>query len=70
MPKSKAKTALGRTIQVIVFELLSDPTARYQDQGTDCYTRQIDIRRRTDHLVRQLEVLGHKVTLTLADQVA
>ncbi|MFI7148440.1 transposase [Nonomuraea sp. NPDC050022] len=73
MPKSKAKTALARTILTIltiVFELLSDPTARYQDLGTDFYTRQIDTRRRTDPLIRQLEALGHKVTLTPADQVA
>jgi hypothetical protein len=64
------KTALARTILTIVFELLSDPTARYTDLGADFYTRQLDTRRRTDQRVRQLEALGHKVTLHPADQVA
>jgi transposase len=70
MPKGKARTALARTILTIVFELLADPTARYRDLGVDFYTRHIDTRRRTDQLVRQLQALGHKVTLQPADQMA
>jgi transposase len=66
MPKGKAKTALARSILVIVFQLLADPTARYRDLGPDFYARHLDTRRRTDQLVRQLEALGHQVTLAPA----
>jgi hypothetical protein len=51
---------------VIVFELLSDPSVRYHDLEPDFYTRHLDTRRRTDQLVRQLQALGHQVTLTPA----
>jgi transposase len=66
MPKSKAKTAIARSLLVIVFELLADPAARYRDLGADFYIRHLDTRRRTDRLVRQLEALGHSVTLAPA----
>jgi transposase len=66
MPQSKAKTAIARSILVIVFELLADPTRCYHDLGADFYTRQLDTRRRTDQLVRRLEALGHTVALTPA----
>ena len=66
MPKKKALAALERSILVIIFHLLSDPSARFNDLGSDFYTKRIDQRRRTDHLVRQLEALGHRVTLAPA----
>jgi transposase len=66
MPKNKAKTALARSLLTIVFQLLAEPTARYHDLGPDFYTRHLDTRRRTDQLIRQLEALGHTVTLTPA----
>lgn len=66
MPKKKALAALERSILVIIFHLLADPTATYADLGSDFYDKRIDKRRRTDHLVRQLEALGHHVTLAPA----
>ncbi len=66
MPKKKALAAIERSILVIIFHLLLDPTATFNDLGADFYTRRIDHKRRTDHLVRQLEALGHLVTLAPA----
>jgi transposase len=63
MPKGKARVALACSILMIIFALLADPTTRYRDLGSDFYTRHLDTRRRTDQLVRQLEALGHLVTL-------
>ena len=67
MPKGKAKTAIARSILTIIFFLLADPTARYHDLGPDFYARHLDTRRRTDQLVRQLQALGHTVTLEPAE---
>ena len=61
--KLKALVAVARSILVIVGHLLADPTARYHDLGSDFYANRIDKNRRTRHLVRQLEALGHTVTL-------
>ncbi len=66
MPHKKALAAIERSILVIIFQLLSDPTATFSDLGSDFYTKRIDKRRRTDHLVHQLETLGHRVTLSPA----
>ena len=48
---------------MIVWHLLADPTARFHDLGADYHARRIDKDRKTRSLVRQLEALGHKVTL-------
>jgi len=48
---------------VIVWHLLADPTARFHDLGADYHTGRIDKARKTRNLMRQLEALGHKVTL-------
>jgi transposase len=61
--KRKALVAVARSILVIVWHLLSDPTARFHDLGDDYYTSRIDKSRKTRNLVRQLQALGHKVTL-------
>ena len=61
--KLKALVAVARSILVIVWHLLADPAARYRDLGSDFYASRIDKARRTRHLVRQLEALGHTVTL-------
>ena len=66
MPKKKALAAIERSILVVIFHLLRDPNARFTDLGSDFYTKRIDQRRRTDHLVHQLEALGHRVTLAPA----
>jgi hypothetical protein len=61
--KLKALVAIARSILVIVWHLLADPTARFHDLGADYYASRIDQGRKTRNLVRQLEALGHKVTL-------
>jgi transposase len=66
MPKRKALAALERSILVIIFNLLNDPGATFNDLGSDFYAKRIDVRRRTDHLVHQLQALGHHVSLTPA----
>ena len=45
------------------WNLLADPTARFHDLGADYSASRIDHSRKTRNLVRQLEALGHKVTL-------
>ena len=64
MPKAKALVALQRSILVVIFHLLADPTAEFTDLGSDFYTRRIDRARRANHLMRQLHALGYQVQLT------
>ena len=64
--KLKAIVAVARSILVIVWHLLADPTARFNDLGADFYTKAVNTQRRTRNLVHQLEILGHRVTLTPA----
>ena len=64
--KLKALVAVARSILVIVWQLLADPTARFVDLGPDFYQRRINKDRRTRDLVRQLQALGHQVTLNPA----
>jgi transposase len=66
MPKAKALVALQRSILIIIFHLLADPTTEFTDLGPDYYTRRIDLARRTHHLTRQLQALGYHVELTPA----
>jgi transposase len=66
MPKAKALAALERSILIIIFHLLSDPAATFNDLGADYYEKRVDKQRHTASLVRQLEALGHHVTLTTA----
>jgi hypothetical protein len=66
MGKLKAMVAIARSILTIVWHLLNDPTARFQDLGVDYYARHIDTGRKTREHIRQLEALGFKVTLETA----
>ena len=59
----KAIVAVGRSILVIVWHLLSDPEARFQDLGAGFYDTRIGPERARRNHVRQLEALGYKVTL-------
>jgi transposase len=61
--KSKALVAVARSILVIIWHLLADPTARYHDLGPDYYDKRVNTNRKVNSLVRQLEALGHTVTL-------
>jgi transposase len=64
--KQRALVAVARSILIIVWHLLNDPDARYHDLGSDYYTNRIDPERKTRDLVRQLQALGHTVTLAPA----
>ena len=66
MAKKKALVAVERSILVIIFHLLADPTTTFCDLGADYYDKRIDKQRRTRSLIGQLEALGHTVTLTTA----
>jgi transposase len=59
----KAIVAVGRSILVIVWHLLSDPTARFHDLGAGFYDTRINADRTRRNHIRQLEALGYKVTL-------
>jgi len=61
--KLTALVAIERSILVIVWHLLTDPSARYHDLGSDFYARRINKNRRIRNLVHQLEALGNHVTL-------
>jgi transposase len=61
--KLTALVAVERSILVIVWHLLADPTARYHDLGAGFYASRINKDRKTRNLVHQLEALGHQVTL-------
>ena len=60
----RALVAVARSILVIIWHLINDPDAVYQDLGPDWHTRLGDPKRKTRDLIRQLEKLGHQVTLT------
>ena len=64
--KLKALVAVARSILVIVWHLLADPTARFCDLGADFYTNRTDTDRKTRNHIRQLQALGFTVTLTPA----
>jgi transposase len=59
----RAIVAVGRSILVIVWHLLSDPTVRFHDLGPDFYDTRSNAERAKRSHVRQLEALGYKVTL-------
>jgi hypothetical protein len=64
--KLKALVAIARSILVIVWHLLADPTARFHDLGPDFYSSRIDKDRKIRNHIRQLQALGYSVTLTPA----
>jgi transposase len=63
--KRRAIVATSRHLLVIVWHLLSDPTASdtFHDLGPDYHLTRLDTNRRTRNLIHQLEQLGHQVTL-------
>jgi transposase len=63
---ARAQVAVARSILVIVWHLLADPTARYHDLGPGHYQTKTDKNRKTRNHIRQLEALGYTVTLTPA----
>ncbi len=64
--KLKALVAIARSVLVIVWHLLADPTARFHDLGPDYHANRIDKNRKTRNHVRQLQALGYTITPTPA----
>ena len=64
--KKKAAIAVGHTILVISWHLLTDDHD-YDDLGGDYFTRRANPDRQRDRLIRQLHDMGYRVTL---DRVA
>jgi transposase len=62
--KLKAMVAVARSILVIIWHLLTDPTARYHDLGVDYHTNRLDKEKKIHSHVRHLQALGYTVTLT------
>jgi len=59
----RAVVAVGRSILIIVWHLLADPTVRFHDLGPGFYDTRVNADRKRRNHVRQLEALGYKVTL-------
>jgi transposase len=59
----RAIVALGRSIPVIAWHLLSDPETRFYDLGPGYHAARIDPERRKRTHIRELEALGYTVTL-------
>jgi len=60
---AEAEVAVARSILVIAWHSINDPGASYEELGADWHQRHLNPARRTRDLVRQLQALGHKVTL-------
>ena len=61
--KRKALVAVARSILVIIWNMLNDPTARFRDLGADYHATRINTERRTRNYVTQLMAMGYRVTL-------
>ncbi len=64
--KLKALVAIARTLLVIIWHLLADRSARYDDLGPSFYTTTINTDRKARSHIRQLEALGFTVTVARA----
>ena len=64
--KKRAIVAVGRSILVIVWHLLSDEQAQFTDLGPDHFTRHVNSETKKRNHIRQLEALGYTVTLNPA----
>ena len=63
--KKKAIVAVGRSILIIVWHLLSDDQARFHDLGADYFDKRRGSERIKNSHARQLEALGYTVALAL-----
>ncbi|WBB57448.1 IS110 family transposase [Verrucosispora sp. WMMD573] len=61
--KGKALVAVARSILVTIWHLLANPTTRFHDLGADYHDRRVNTTRKINSLIRQLEALGHTITL-------
>ena len=61
--EAKALVAVARSILVIVWHLLADPTSRFHDLGSDYHATRINTERRVRSHIAQLTALGYHVTV-------
>lgn len=61
--KQRAIVAIGRSLLIIVWHVLSDDQQRYRDLGPDHYDKRIGPERLKRNHIRQLEALGYTVTV-------
>jgi len=61
--KKRAIVAVGRSILVIAWYLLSDDHTTFHDLGPDWYERKINLNRKIRNHIRELQNLGYRVTL-------
>ena len=61
--KKKAIVAVGRSILVIAWHLLSNPQARFHDLGSDHFDKRVGTAAQTRSHIRQLQALGYRVTI-------
>ena len=64
--KKRAIVAVGRSILVIIWALLSDDEAQFVDLGPDYYASRANSERKVRNHVRELQALGYSVTLNPA----
>jgi transposase len=64
--KKRAIVAVGRSILVIIWALLSDDQAQFVDLGPDYYASRNNPERKVRNHVRELNALGYTVTLNPA----
>ncbi len=64
--KNRAIVAIGRSILVIVWALLSDDDAHFVDLGPDYYATRTNPERKVRQHIRELQALGYSVTLNPA----
>jgi transposase len=61
---TRARCAVGRSILVIIWHLLSDPGARFTDLGAGWHASKTDRDKKIHGHLRQLRALGLEVTIT------
>lgn len=64
--KKRAIVAVGRSILIIIWHLLSEQGTRYVDLGSGYYDSETNPQRRVRNHVRELQALGYTVTLSPA----
>jgi transposase len=64
--KKRAIVAIGRSLLVIIWHLLSDENVHYTDLGSGYYDSRTNTQRRVRNHVRELQALGYNVTLNPA----
>jgi transposase len=64
--RKRAIVAVGRSILVIIWALLSDDDAQFVDLGPDYYASRNNPERKARHHIRELNALGYTVTLNPA----